>query len=74
MTTVQKLNKRLQDRPEAKREAMAAVLLEEMEAQSQPNYKPFPVKKRVAGLGKGTIEMASDFDDPLPDSFWLDEE
>ena len=37
------------------------------------DYQPFPVKKRVAGLGKGTVQMAPDFDDPLPDSFWLGE-
>jgi hypothetical protein len=33
MTAVQELNRRLQDLPEADREAMAAVLIEEMEAQ-----------------------------------------
>ena len=30
--------------------------------------------KRQAGLGKGTIWMSDDFDEPLADSFWLDEE
>ncbi len=39
----------------------------------QSDYEPFTVRKRVAGLGKGTIRMAPDFDDPLPDSFWLGE-
>ncbi len=28
---------------------------------------------RVAGLHAGQIWMADDFDDPLPDSFWLGE-
>ena len=90
MTAVQKLNKRLHDLPEQEREALAAALLEELEAlerdwqidvqaeqmptRTRPRYDPFPVKKRVAGLGKGTIEMAPDFDDPLPDSFWLGQE
>ncbi len=46
---------------------------QESESQ-QAGYEPFPVSKRVAGLGKGTIHMAPDFDDPLPDSFWLGEE
>ena len=32
---------------------------------------PFPVEQRVAGLGKGTVRMAEDFDAPLPDAFWL---
>ena len=34
MTAVQKLNKRLQELPEPEREAMAAALLEEMDAQA----------------------------------------
>ena len=34
---------------------------------------PFP-KKRVAGLHAGTTWIADDFDDPLPDSFWLGDE
>ncbi len=30
-------------------------------------------KKRVAGLGEGTIKMSDDFIDPLPDQFWFGE-
>ena len=41
---------------------------------SRADYKPFAVDRRVAGLGKGTVEMAPDFDAPLPDAFWLGEE
>jgi len=32
------------------------------------------LQKRQAGLGKGTFWMSDDFDEPLPDSFWLGEE
>ena len=32
------------------------------------------VKERTPGLELGTIVIADDFDDPLPDSFWLGEE
>ncbi len=28
-------------------------------------------KNRTLGLHKGMIEMSDDFDEPLPDSFWL---
>ena len=31
-------------------------------------------KKRVAGLNRGTISMSDDFDEPLPDEFWLGKE
>ncbi|MEK6300762.1 MAG: type II toxin-antitoxin system prevent-host-death family antitoxin [Acidobacteriota bacterium] len=39
---------------------------------------PVPVaranKKRVAGLNRGTIWTSEDFDQPLPDEFWLGHE
>ena len=39
---------------------------------------PVPVapasKKRVAGLNRGTIWTSEDFDQPLPDEFWLGQE
>ncbi len=31
-------------------------------------------KARVPGLDRGKIWVSDDFDDPLPDSFWLGEE
>jgi prevent-host-death family protein len=31
-------------------------------------------KKRVAGLNRGTISTSKDFDEPLPDEFWLSQE
>ncbi len=33
-----------------------------------------PKKKRVAGLNRGTIWTSDDFDQPLPDEFWLGKE
>ena len=30
--------------------------------------------KRVAGLNRGTIRTSEDFDEPLPDEFWLGQE
>ncbi len=30
--------------------------------------------KRIPGLNKGAYFMADDFDEPLPDAFWLGEE
>jgi prevent-host-death family protein len=31
-------------------------------------------KKRVAGLNRGSIWTSKDFDEPLPDDFWLGQE
>jgi antitoxin (DNA-binding transcriptional repressor) of toxin-antitoxin stability system len=35
-----------------------------------PIEKPKEQKQRIAGLGKGTMQMSEDFDDELPDEFW----
>ncbi|MBP8251840.1 MAG: type II toxin-antitoxin system prevent-host-death family antitoxin [Herpetosiphon sp.] len=40
----------------------------------QPLVRLTPViTKRIAGLGRGTIWMSDDFDEPLDDEFWLGE-
>jgi prevent-host-death family protein len=33
-----------------------------------------PKKQRVPGLNRGTIWTSQDFDEPLPDEFWLGQE
>jgi antitoxin (DNA-binding transcriptional repressor) of toxin-antitoxin stability system len=40
------------------------------ERDPEPASAPF---KRVAGLHAGLVDIADDFDAPLPDSFWLGE-
>ncbi len=42
----------------------------ELLAKITPIEKPKEQKKRIAGLGKGTMFMSDDFDDELPDEFW----
>ena len=32
------------------------------------------VKKRIAGLNRGSIWTSKDFDEPLPDEFWIGQE
>ncbi len=68
---VQSLLERLARLPEPLQEHFAALFLQELEeAEIKTEAQPC---KRMAGLGKGTIVMADDFDDPLPDAFWLGE-
>ena len=31
-------------------------------------------KKRIAGLNRGSIWTSKDFDEPLPDEFWIGQE
>ena len=42
---------------------------------NSPTETPVPEKrKRIPDLSAGAVWMSDDFDDPLPDSFWLGEE
>ncbi len=34
---------------------------------------PMPKKRRIPGLGRGTIWVSDDFDDELGDEFWFGE-
>lgn len=43
-------------------------------ARLQPISQPSPpssAKKRIPGLHRGEIWVSDDFDEPLPDEFWL---
>jgi hypothetical protein len=31
-----------------------------------------PIEKRIAGLHAGAIHTSEDFDEPLPDEFWIE--
>ena len=33
-----------------------------------------PKKRRIAGLNRGSIWTSPDFDEPLPDEFWIGQE
>ena len=44
-------------------------------AETDPEAVPAVTgKKRIFGLHRGQIWLSEDFDDPLPDEFWLGEE
>jgi hypothetical protein len=68
---VQAILERLAQLPEPIQERFAKRFLKVLEeAEAQTAKQP---RKRIAGLGKGTMVIADDFDEPLPDSFWLGE-
>ena len=68
---VQSLVERLAQLPEPVQHQLAQHFLQELEeAEIQMARQS---RKRIAGLGKGTIVIADDFDDPLPEAFWLGE-
>lgn len=66
---VQSLVERLAQLPEPVQSRLTARFLKELaEAEAQTMQQP---RRRIAGLGKGTIVIADDFDAPLPEAFWL---
>ena len=66
---VQSLLERLSQLPESLQNQLAERFLKELEKAEDQFENPSP--KRVSGLGQGTLVISDDFDDPLPDSFWL---
>lgn len=68
---VQSLLERLAQLPEPLQDCLTKRFLQEVEeAVAQAAQQP---RQRIAGLGKGTIVIADDFDESLPDAFWLGE-
>ncbi|SKA96415.1 hypothetical protein SAMN02745166_02390 [Prosthecobacter debontii] len=55
--------------PASDKESLMVWLQFELEAEK----KAVP-GQRVSGLGKGAWSVANDFNDPLPDEFWLGED
>ena len=68
---VQSLLERLAQLPEPVQHRLAKRFLKELE-EAEAQTEPQP-RKRIAGLGQGTMVIADDFDEPLPDAFWLGE-
>jgi Protein of unknown function (DUF2281) len=46
-------------------------LLDFAEFLAQKHVQPQAVQQRVLGLNQGEIWMSEDFNDPLPDEFWM---
>ena len=68
---VQSLVERLAQLPEPLQNRLAQHFLQAVEeVETQMAQQP---RQRIAGLGKGTIVIADDFDEPLPETFWLGE-
>jgi hypothetical protein len=68
---MQSLVERLAQLPEPVQNRLTQHFLQEVEAAETQMVQP--PRKRIAGLGKGTMVIAEDFDEPLPEAFWLGE-
>jgi len=66
---VQSLVERLALLPEPVQNRLAQRFLQEVKTAATEMTQSPP--QRIAGLGKGTIIITEDFDEPLPETFWL---
>ena len=55
--------------PRDEQAQIAHMLIDEMSKPKEPQ-----LQKRIPGLYTGEIWVSDDFDEPLPDEFWLGEE
>ena len=70
------------DKVEKQLADLLAIVEQESEIVIAQNGKPIArlasiaptKKKRIAGLNRGSIWTSEDFDEPLPDEFWLGKE
>jgi hypothetical protein len=62
---------KVQSLPPKEQDRIAKKLIDEVENIWQHTaQRPMP---RTPGLGKGMVQIADEFTDPLPESFWLGE-
>ena len=66
MSTVAEIEAAAQQLPPAELRQLIQHLVARLDQVSLESPKP-----RIAGLHPGAIEMSADFDEPLPDAFWL---
>ncbi len=77
MTTLENRQKIYQqiDQPLPDQLYLLAEFLDFLHFKGNKSATPFQLpSKRKAGLNPGAFIINDDFDDPLPDSFWLGEE
>ena len=65
--TFQEIAERIQELSVEERKQLIGVIVDSLTETSEQPAKG----KRIPGLHAGTMWVSDDFDDPLPDEFWL---
>ncbi|PSB58043.1 DUF2281 domain-containing protein [Chamaesiphon polymorphus] len=74
MSTIESIVQELEKIPEPMQLSVLA-FIRSLDVSATPvNHHPSELPPRILGLSRGAMKMSDDFDEPLPDEFWLGEE
>ena len=73
MSTIESIVRELEKIPEPMQLSVLA-FIRSLDGSAPENHQPSELPPRTLGLNRGAMKMSDDFDEPLPDEFWLGEE
>jgi Protein of unknown function (DUF2281) len=74
MSTIESIVQELEKIPEPLQLSVLA-FIHTLDGSATPeNHHSSELPPRILGLNRGAMKMSDDFDEPLPDEFWLGEE
>ncbi len=74
MSTIESIVQELEKIPEPMQLSVLAFIRSLDTSATTENHHPSELPPRTLGLNRGAMKMSDDFDEPLPDEFWLGEE
>ena len=74
MSTIESIVQELEKIPEPMQLSVLAFIRSLDKSATHENHQPLELPPRTLGLNRGAMKMSNDFDEPLPDEFWLGKE
>jgi Protein of unknown function (DUF2281) len=74
MSTIESIVRELEKIPEPMQRSLLAFIHSLDKSLSTNDRSPSISSPRILGLNRGAMKMSDDFDEQLPDEFWLGEE
>ncbi len=74
MSTIESIVRELEKIPEPMQLSVLAFIHSLDVSATTENHQPSELPPRTLGLNRGAMKMSDDFDEPLPDEFWIGEE
>jgi hypothetical protein len=73
MSTIESIVQELEKIPEPMQLSVLAFIRSLDVPATRETHHPSELPPRILGLNRGAMKMSDDFDEPLPDEFWLGE-
>lgn len=74
MSTIESIIQELEKIPEPMQLSVLAFIHSLDRSATPDNHRPPGLPPRTLGINRSAMKMSDDFDEPLPDEFWLGEE